>query len=92
MLDGDMKQIMCSDWLPERARWAHLARSELLALIPHEKNKLFGTDFHTFVKSQKGAEDSHSKENTNDSRWFLCYKRNVAALDIMNATLNLSTL
>lgn len=22
MLVGDMKQIMCSDWLPERARWA----------------------------------------------------------------------
>lgn len=23
MLVGDMKQIMCSDWLPERARWAN---------------------------------------------------------------------
>lgn len=22
---GNMKRIQCSDWLPERARWAHLA-------------------------------------------------------------------
>ena len=31
---GKMKRILCSDWLPERARWAHLARSGLPAIFP----------------------------------------------------------
>ena len=26
-----MNQILCYDWLPERARWSYLARLELLA-------------------------------------------------------------
>ena len=26
-----MRQILCSDWLPERARWANIARSGLPA-------------------------------------------------------------
>ena len=32
---GKVKRILCSDWLPERARWAHLALSGFPALIPH---------------------------------------------------------
>ena len=28
-----MKRILCSDWLPERARWAYLVRSGLPALF-----------------------------------------------------------
>ena len=33
-LAGKMKRILCSDWLPERARWVHLARSGLPAIFP----------------------------------------------------------
>ena len=29
---GKMNQIACCDWLPERARWSHLARSGLPAI------------------------------------------------------------
>ena len=35
---GKMKRIiMHSDWLPERARWGHLARSGFPALVPQAK-------------------------------------------------------
>ena len=33
-----MKRILCSDWLPEQARWAYLARSGLPALVPQKRN------------------------------------------------------
>ena len=35
-----MKLILCSDWLPERARWAYLARSGLPALVPQKRNSV----------------------------------------------------
>ena len=31
---GSMRRIMCSDWLPERARWSDTARSGLPVLLP----------------------------------------------------------
>ena len=31
------KGILRSDWLPKWVRWAHLARSGFLALVPQEK-------------------------------------------------------
>ena len=31
---GKMKRILCSDWLPEQAKWAYLARLGLPALFP----------------------------------------------------------
>jgi len=31
---GKMSQILCSDWLPERARWSYLSRSGLPAGFP----------------------------------------------------------
>ena len=34
---GNMKQILCFDWLPERARWAYCARTGLPALILRKK-------------------------------------------------------
>ena len=34
---GKMTQIARCDWLPERARWSHLARSGLPA-VSHKKN------------------------------------------------------
>ena len=37
---GKMKRILCSDWLPERARWAYLARSGLRALFPQKRTFL----------------------------------------------------
>ena len=32
-----MKRILCSDWLPKRARRVHLARSGFPTLVPREK-------------------------------------------------------
>ena len=34
---GKMKRILCSDWLPKRARWACLAHSGFPALFPQNK-------------------------------------------------------
>ena len=31
---GSMRRILCSDWLPERARWSDTARSGLPVLLP----------------------------------------------------------
>ena len=31
---GSMRRILCSDWLPERARWSDTARSRLPVLLP----------------------------------------------------------
>ena len=31
-----MNQILRCDWLPEQARWSHLARSGLTAVFPEE--------------------------------------------------------
>ena len=33
---GEMKRILCSDWLPERARWASSSRSGFHGLVPQE--------------------------------------------------------
>ena len=35
-----MKRILCYDWLPERARWAYLARSGFPALFPQKRKSL----------------------------------------------------
>ena len=45
-----MKRIPCSDWLPERARWAHVARSALPTLVPQKRNA-FGLIFWPYNKS-----------------------------------------
>ena len=45
-----MKRILCSDWLPERARWAYLARSGLPALVPQKRNSI-GVLFWPYNKS-----------------------------------------
>jgi len=34
---GKMNQILCCDWLPERARWSYLAHSGL-PTVSHKKN------------------------------------------------------
>ena len=47
---GKMKRILCSDWLPERARWAYLARSGLPALVPQKRNSV-GVIFWPYNKS-----------------------------------------
>ena len=41
-----MKRILCSDWLPEWARWTYLARSGLPALVPRTKT-LLEVGFHS---------------------------------------------
>ena len=45
-----MKRILGSDWLPERARWAYLARSGLPALVPQKRNSV-GVMFWPYNKS-----------------------------------------
>ena len=45
-----MKRILCSDWLPERARWAYLARSGLPALVPQKRNSV-GVIFWPYNRS-----------------------------------------
>ena len=45
-----MKRILRSDWLPERARWAYLARSGLLALVLQKRNSV-GVIFWPYNKS-----------------------------------------
>ena len=47
---GKMKRILCSDWLPKRARWASLARSGLPTLVPQKRNS-FGVIFWPYNKS-----------------------------------------
>ena len=47
---GKMKRILCSDWLPERASWAYLARSVLPALVPQKRNSV-GVIFWPYNKS-----------------------------------------
>ena len=37
-----MKRILHSDWVPERARWDHLASSGFPALVPQGESSLFG--------------------------------------------------
>ena len=45
-----MKRILCSDWLPEQASWAYLARSGLPALVPQKRNSV-GVMFWPYNKS-----------------------------------------
>ena len=47
---GNMKRILCSDWLPERARWAYLTRSGF-CLLCSAKAKLFGVIFLPYNES-----------------------------------------
>ena len=74
MLEGNMKRILCFDWLPKRARWTHLVHPRLPALTPPKKKRNYlERDFWTMsaIESQKEAEDSQNKENINDSRGFI---------------------
>ena len=80
---GNMKRILCSNWPPKWARWAHLARRRFLALIQRKKkNHLEHTDKFLNVwtipaiESQKAVNDSKKKKknikiNLNDSRRFI---------------------
>jgi len=40
---GKIKEILYSDWLPEQARWVHVARSGFPALIPQVIKVLLAT-------------------------------------------------
>ena len=74
MPEGNMKRILCFDWLPKRARWTHLVHPRLPALTPPKKKRNYlERDFWTMsaTESQKAAEDIQNKENINDSRGFI---------------------
>ena len=47
---GKIKWILCSDWLPERAKWAYLARSGLPTLVLQKRNSV-GVIFWPYHKS-----------------------------------------
>ena len=51
---GKVKGILCSDWLPERTRWADLVRSGFPVLVPKVKVLFFG-HIHICVSLLKGA-------------------------------------
>ena len=67
-----MQGILCSDWLPERARWAYLARSGFPALVRQGKNLNDNfpetlTEFHIPDRTQDrnshvSSEASHMKD------------------------------
>ena len=61
---GNIKRTLCSDWLPERARWAH----DGLALIPRKKRiaKFVILGAVSAMWWQKVAEDSQNKEILSD--------------------------
>ena len=71
---GNMKRILCSNWPPKWARWAHLARRKFLALIQRKKkNYLEHTDkflnvwtIPAIVKKKKKKENMKIKINLND--------------------------
>ena len=52
---GKMNQIACCDWLPERARWSHLARSGLPAVSRKQnfpKSHIINPLLTKFVRSR----------------------------------------
>ena len=73
-----MKRILYSDWLPERARWAFLARSGLPALIPRMKKLSYNYVRNSWTMSametQKAAEESQTKKTETILVSLLCYK------------------
>ena len=46
---GKIKQILCSDWLPERVRWGHLARSGFPAFLSRKKKFCFWPYNKSFI-------------------------------------------
>ena len=52
--EAKVKGILCSDWLPERARWADLVRSGFPVLVLQVKVLFFG-HIHICVSLLKGA-------------------------------------
>ena len=85
-LVGIMKRILCSDWLPEWARWAHLPRSGLPASIPFKKKKIAWGRLTKFVtlwtksamETQAATEDIQNKGNISVSRGFILLQTQIA--------------
>lgn len=80
--EGNIKRILCFDWLPKRARRAHLARLGLLALIHSKKKHCMERTYkvrNSWKKSamgtRKAADDKINKgkytESVNNSRGFI---------------------
>ena len=90
---GNMRRILRSDWLPEQARWAHLAHLGLRTLIPRKFNIAWnGPSKLTFFgqcwrwSRKKVAEDSQNKENINDYRGLMCHKHNMPWIPALEIT------
>jgi len=62
-----MQRILCSDWLPERARWSDTARSGLPVLFLHKENKNVH-DFQEHILQQK-PENTLVKSQSNMTAW-----------------------
>lgn len=71
---GITKRILCSDWLPERERWAYLVRCDpvlgkKLREAPVQSSKFLDSVGDGVVKA--AAEHSPNIENINDPVGFL---------------------
>ena len=71
---GITKRILCSDWLPERERWAYLVRRDpvlgkKLREAPVQSSKFLDSVGDGVVKA--AAEHSPNIENINDPVGFL---------------------
>ena len=54
---GKMKQILCSDWLPERERLVYRACSGFAALVPKEKSSLGHIISRSFIdQNERGGQ------------------------------------
>lgn len=71
---GNMKQVLCTDWIPELARWADLARSGSLALITH-KERLRGEDLQSasFLESDSDRVTKSEEHRYKKSREGAAY-------------------
>lgn len=75
---GNMKQNLCSDWLPSGQDEPIFARSGLPALIPHKKQiswsrnaKFVFRQCRRLSRKKRQKIYSQNKENINNSRGFI---------------------
>ena len=78
---GNMKRILCSDWLPERARWAHLARSGLPALIPRMKKIELELQFRRWIR-KKWPKIVKTKETETTLLRLFCQKQSWLSFEV----------
>ena len=72
---GKMEQILCSDWLPEWARWAYLARSGLQISFGNIINPLLASFFFcVFIDLDFVQRKEQAWSNNGRILTYLCAK------------------